>query len=101
MQSISKRISSKLEEGDYKGAVRLACSEDTFAEPSLGHDRNTEGKNIPPPSDYDIPMLPPSNSTLEVTHEDVVKGIRSFPKGTAGGLDLLRPQHLLDMTSPN
>lgn len=31
---LSDRVSSKLEEGNYKGAVRLACSEDTMADHS-------------------------------------------------------------------
>ena len=47
MQSISKRISSKLEEGDYKGAVRLAYSEDTFAEPSLDTIEALKAKHSP------------------------------------------------------
>ena len=32
MQFLAKRVSSKLEEGDYKGAVRIACSEDSIAD---------------------------------------------------------------------
>ena len=30
--SLAKRVSSKLEDGDYRGAVRIACSEDAIAE---------------------------------------------------------------------
>ena len=29
---LASKVSSKLEEGDLKGAVRLACSEDSFAD---------------------------------------------------------------------
>ena len=29
---LASRVSSKLEEGDFKGAVRLACSDDTLAD---------------------------------------------------------------------
>jgi hypothetical protein len=32
MQFLAKRVSSKLEEGDYRGAVRIACSEDSIAD---------------------------------------------------------------------
>ena len=31
---LAGRVSAKLEEGDFKGAVRLACSEDRFALPN-------------------------------------------------------------------
>jgi hypothetical protein len=34
VDALAARVSSKLEEGDYKGAVRLACSRDTIAEHS-------------------------------------------------------------------
>ena len=34
MDYLTSRVFSKLEEGDYRGAVRLACSEDVIADPS-------------------------------------------------------------------
>ena len=37
--------------------------------------------------------------TQSVNECDIRQAIRSFPKGTAGGPDCLRPQHLLDLTS--
>ena len=32
MDQLAARVSSKLEDGDYRGAIRLACSEDVLAE---------------------------------------------------------------------
>ena len=32
LSNLAKRVSSKLEEGDFKGAVRITCSEDTMAD---------------------------------------------------------------------
>ena len=32
LRYLAKRVSTKLEEGDYRGAVRISCSEDTIAE---------------------------------------------------------------------
>ena len=32
LKSLASRVSMKLEEGDFRGAIRLACSEDTIAE---------------------------------------------------------------------
>ena len=34
MNSLRHRVSSKLEEGDFRGAVSLACSEDSVVKPS-------------------------------------------------------------------
>ena len=39
------------------------------------------------------------DEALSVEEGDLVKAIRSFPKGSAGGPDGLRPQHLVDLTS--
>ena len=33
MDMLAVRVASKLEEGDYRGAVRIACADDTIAEP--------------------------------------------------------------------
>jgi hypothetical protein len=37
---------------------------------------------------------------LTLTEFDIAEAIKTFPAGSAGGLDGLRPQHLKDMTSP-
>ena len=36
---------------------------------------------------------------LNFSNAEVLRAIRSFPRGSAGGPNGLRPQHLLDMTS--
>ena len=47
LSNLAKRVSSKLEERDFKGAVRITCSEDTMADlneetlPCLPYMRNT------------------------------------------------------------
>jgi len=38
---------------------------------------------------------------ISVTAKDIVKAIRSFPNGSAGGPDGLKPQHLKDMIGPS
>jgi hypothetical protein len=40
-----------------------------------------------------------SSVPLSATNEDVVAAIRSFPNGSAGGIDGSRPQHLKEMIS--
>ena len=37
---------------------------------------------------------------FQIDAEVIVKAIRSFPSGSGGGLDILLPQHLKDLTGP-
>ena len=98
--SLGRLVSEKLEEGDFKGAVRLACSEDSMADRSVATFTALKEKHLSPhpnscipPSPDDTPFLPP------VSIDDVARVIRYFPNGSAGGPDGLRPQHLKDMTN--
>ena len=104
LQSLASRVSAKLEEGNFRGAVRLACSEDSIAEANDTNLAALQSKHPAPHPDSNMPSPPNSNEVdeaLSVEEGDLVKAIRSFPKGSAGGPDGLRPQHLVDLTSPS
>ena len=100
LSSLAKRVSAKLEEDDYKGAVRAICFEYTMAVPSVEtlfalrakHPPRHPDSNFPPPN-QGPPLLTP------LSEKEVLKAIRTFPCGSAGGPDGLRPQHLKDLTS--
>ena len=51
-----------------------------------------------PHPDTSIPPPPSDVPAITVSEEEIVRAIRSFPNGSAGGPDGLRPQHLKDMT---
>ena len=89
-------VSEKLEEGDFKGAVRLTCSEDTIASDSEATIAALRSKHPDPHPESIFPEAP-NGSAMTVSEGDVMEAIRSFPKGSAGGPDGLRPQHLQDM----
>ena len=99
-QLMAKRVSMKLGEGDYKGAVRIVCSEDTIADITdetisalqEKHPGMHPESRIPSPPEEFIPLP-------DVSEEEVASAIRAFPRGSAGGPDGIRPQHLLDLTS--
>ena len=95
-------MSIKLEEGDYKGAVRLACSDDSILDLNDKTVSALRSKHPPPHPDSSNPS-PPVEGTpcVTVTEKDVAETIRSFPNGSAGGPDSLRPQHLKDLTGPS
>jgi hypothetical protein len=104
VNNIAARVSEKLEEGDVQGAIRLAASECTMAPHNnetvealrLKHPpRATSliGSSPPPSSDHE------SSSPLVLGQVDIVEAIKSFPSGSAGGLDGIRPQHLKDLAA--
>ena len=102
MESLGRRVSQKLEEGDFKGAVRLACSDDsladccdaTYSALKEKHPQPRAESTIPPP-----PVVVPNS--IAVSEAEVAGAIKSFPCGSAGGPDGLRPQHLKDMLRCN
>ena len=96
----AKRVSSKLEEGDVRGALRIACSEDTLAELNEEALSPLRTKHPPQPPGSCFPLAPAANTSLPFLAEgEIVQALRSFPCNSAGGPDGLRPQHLVDLTS--
>ena len=102
-KSWANRVSTKLEEGNFKGAVRLACSKDTISPYNDSTLNALKQKHPPPHPDCNFPPSPVIDpiKSIKVSSEDVVKAILSFPCGSAGGPDGLHPQHLKDMTGPS
>ena len=99
VESLAARVTAKLEEGDFAGAIRLVCSEDTIADRSEATLNALRGKHPAPHPDTQICPAPLETScTLSVSEEEVSQAVRSFPNGSAGGPDGLRPQHLRDLT---
>ena len=95
------RVSAKLEEGDFKGAVRLASSEDSIAVPNSETLAALQEKHPLPHPDSVFPQVSSQDLPMpvQVAEDEVARAICSFPCGSAGGPDALRLQHLKDMTS--
>ena len=102
MQYLAKRVSAKLEEGDYRGAVRIACSEDAIADITDETISSLREKHPGPHPESHIPSPPQPEEFVPlpaITEEEVASAILSFPRGSAGGPNGIRPQHLLNLTS--
>ena len=97
MDYLASRVSSKLEEGDFKGAVRLACSTNTIAERSTSIFEDLQLKYPSAHPDTSILSPPEEPPDIPVSEEEILGAIKSFPNGSAGGPDGLRPQHLKDL----
>jgi len=100
---LAKRAIVKLEDGDISGAVRILFSDEAFASFDESTLQSLKSNNPPPKfaiakSDYES-LLNPSKF-FECTKEEIYKDILSFPSGSSGGLDGMKPQYLKDLTSP-
>ena len=98
---LATRVSSKLEEGDYKGAVKLACSSATIAEQSSSTE---EAMKLKHPPRYHTPINgnQPHPTLLGFTIDlDLIRrAIMSFPSSSSGRTDGLLTQHLKDLIRP-
>ena len=99
LEYLAARVACKLEEADFKGAVRLACSDDTIA----AHSSDTLDalrEKHPEPHPDSVYMQPPHHESFSfpITEGTIIQTIRLFPNDSAGGPDRLRPQHLKDLT---
>ena len=90
-------ITSKLKDGNISAAVRLLCSEDTPAEFTTANPGKLQDKHPLEHMGARIPPTPGNMSALQVSENTVLKAIRSFPVGSAPGLDGIRPRHLLEL----
>jgi len=95
-QLIASRAAAKLEDGDVKGAVRVLSSNESLAPFNL----DSYNALLPlhpnaPPDRRDVPLL--NSPSLQVGPAAVRAAITSFPNGSAGGPDGMRPQHLKDL----
>jgi hypothetical protein len=95
-RDIAKTVQGKIEEFDVKGAVRAVSSSDSLADCS---DAVAEEMRVKHPQGR-APTVSTSDATSATTTPGKVrKQILSFPAGSAGGPDLLRPQILKDLTA--
>ena len=95
-QQIAAMAAAKLEDGDVKGAVRLLCSDAKLA--IANNTTLEELRSLHPYAPFDRRSAPLCDSVpLQVFPVAIKKAIQSFPNGSAGGPDGLRPQHLKDL----
>ena len=99
--SLAARVSNKLEDGDIRGAIRLAASDNTMAEETEETVFALKSKHPQQAMSYRSPPAPENNPVPQISIEEsaVRAVIKSFQAGSSGGIAGLKPQHLKDMTS--
>ena len=98
----AKLAGKKIASGDIKGAIRVLSSNDSilpFDESTLKVLQNKHPSRHPDSIMPDGPSEENVANALQLTEEQVRRAIMSFPGGSAGGSDLLLPQHLKDLIS--
>ena len=94
---LTRAITSRLEAGNMKAAIRLLMSDDSIATPSEDTMAKLNKKHPPSTLSVDSIPSPSTDGHFAVTETSVQKAIMSFPAGSSGGPDGLRPQHLKDL----
>jgi hypothetical protein len=90
MERLAVRVSEKLEDGDVKGAVQLAASDEmiaTYCQDLINALISKHPHATSPPHCAEIDVVAP----LVLQEPIIAMAVKTFPSGSAGGLDGLRP----------
>ena len=99
-EQLSKAITAKINDGNIKSALRLLLSDDKLAENNDDTYTKLQERHPAAAKDRRPPPAPsPSDICLQVSEQEVKHAVKSFPPGSAGGPDGLRPQHITDLVS--
>ena len=90
-------VRSKLEDGNIRGGVHIICSDEKPAVSNVATLKALRERHPPALADFAAVPDPSAFSAMSVTKREVSSAIRSFPAGSAGGPDGIRPQHILDL----
>ena len=98
-ENLRSHVNTKLMLNDIKAAFRVVSSDDTVLEVTpevlqalmLRHPSETE--------DSPTPITPAENIAVTADEKKIIRSLRSFSGGCCGGIDGLRPAHLLDLVA--
>ena len=99
-QDLSQLVSAKIEEGDMKGAIKLASSAETMAPNDKATLLLLRSKHPVSPANTRTSPFQASDAITHIstTPGEIRKAIESFPTGSAAGRAGLRPQILNELT---
>jgi len=97
---LAAAVTSKLEAGNFKAAIRIICSDDAPAPDTSETLKALEAKHPGPAADRRTPCAPGDKDRflpIQVSSDEVQRALRSFPNGSSGGPDGLTPRHIIDL----
>ena len=92
-------VTTKVEDGNIKAAIRILCSEEKPATDVQATFEKLLERHPEPPINRGLAPSPEDVSAIQVSEAEVMSSIRSFPAGSSGGPDGVRPQHILDLVN--
>ncbi|XP_055353426.1 uncharacterized protein LOC129599261 [Paramacrobiotus metropolitanus] len=98
-ETLRKLVNAKLQDGDISGAVKVLTSEDTVAALTGDVIKALRDKHPDPPADLDTTVCDVQPVAHNVSPNEILVAVKSFPAGSSAGPDGLRPQHLKEMVS--
>ena len=99
LSSLEANVTSKIEDGNIKAALRILSSDDRPATDNNATVIALRARHPPMATDRMPLPSPQVYNALQVTETELIAAIKSFPAGSAGGPDGIRPQHILDLTN--
>ena len=95
---LAKRVDARFAEMDIRGAIRELSSDEKIADDTLDTLTQLKSKHPEAPIGTSLPPAPENaDSHTPISSEAVRKAIISFPAGSAGGPDGLKPVHLKNL----
>ena len=95
---LKNRINAKFAENDLRGAIRELSSDDTLTPDNSETLNNLRERHPLAPAEVSLPSAPDNEDAhISVSSESVRLGIHSFPAGSTGGPEGLKPGHLKQM----
>ena len=88
-----------MQDGDVRGAVCLVSSTEPVRRADEEAMKLLQEKHPPSCPDSLFPPLDTQSAPPTMCSTDVIQAVLSFPTGSAGGSDGLRPQHLKDLVT--
>ena len=92
---LKNRVDAKFAENDLRGAIRELSSDDTLAPDNTETLEKLKERHPTAPATISLPPAPDNDDDhIPVSSDSVKSAIFSFPAGSAGGPDGLKPGQL-------
>ena len=98
-ENLRSHVNTKLMLNDIKAAIRVVSPDDTVLEVTPEVLQALILKNPSEPEDSVTPIIPAENIAVTADEKKIIRYLRSFSGGCCGGIDGLRPAHLLDLVA--
>ena len=92
-------VNTKLMLNDIKATIRVVSSDDTVLEVTPEVFQALILKHPSEPENSVTPIIPAENIAVTADEKKIIRSLRSFSGGCCGGIDGLRPAHLLDLVA--